>query len=117
MIKLLDQSQTEQRATRYLVTFRLALSATSGGKESSTTGGGEEGEELSAIPTAPLDKIDPLWKSVTGRPVIKGVEEAMRESCTPSKNSPDVDKGVRRKMDRNRCCDITDLVRLRKRTL
>lgn len=79
--------------------FRLVLSATRGGKESSTTGGGEEREELSAIPTAPLDKIDPLWKSVTGRPVMKGVDEAMRESCTSSKHIPGVDdKDVRRKM-------------------
>ena len=56
----------------------------SGGKASSTTGGDEEEEELSAIPTAPLDKIDPLWKSVTGRPVMKGVDEAMRESYASS---------------------------------
>lgn len=74
------------------------LSATSGGKESSTTGGDEEGEVLNAIPTAPFDKIDPLRKSVTGRPVVKGVDEAIRESCIASKIAPGVDEVVRRKM-------------------
>ena len=50
----------EEMKKYYLVTFKLGLSATSGGKESSTAGGGERGEEVSATPTAPFDKIDPL---------------------------------------------------------
>lgn len=49
-----------QGKRHYLVTLRLRLSATSGGKESSTTGGGEKGGEVNAIPTAPSDKINPL---------------------------------------------------------
>lgn len=43
------------RVTSYLVTFRLVLRATSGGKESSTTGGDNEDEGSNTIPTAPLE--------------------------------------------------------------
>lgn len=48
---------------------------------------------------------------------MKGVDEAMRESCTASKITLGADEDVRRKMGRNKCRDVTDLVRLRKRTL
>ena len=61
----------------YLVTFSGAVMAQRPGNAVSATG--QEPPER-AKPTAPEDFTEPLKRSVYGRPVTKGVDDAKRPS-------------------------------------